>query len=905
MPKTPRKIPSRRRKTPRGGGGEEDAKYAQAAVDAHPLVPVIVNPASRFVVATYWWGNGKQNPNTQWPCPEMYVERAKEELESELEEDEDDHSYKEFMENVFRPLRNAVTGRDNTPIDNSEETKRKWNEAKVKRNMMLKKFFNEENVINGLKRYVEKYKREPPAPEGTQPEYGGLVEQPMIFNDMLQRWENACRAANCNYLTVEYPEFTLNWPKFYQSAINAKPMFIKKALESCGGRGVLYIDGDMLVHKYPKIFDVQGVDFMAHGWNSDPRTNIRFKDWQCFDPYIFETSGGTMFYANTPAAFRLLKDWNDANNKPSNYKKAEDRVLSMMFTMKNKILDTNIIQLPIEYLWLTDKYNNFTWDGAANVNDAIIEHPACLTAEEAASEQGAASNRIPENYVEEINRRTECFRYAGILYEYIFFPNKDTVDSLAPYLKYISANHERKMIDIVPYDDRYGIFNSIVDENKKAVMKMKKPLPPSPVILPYTTPIPEILYHLIQGVDVWIGEKVKQPGETIEAIAFNKGARIPTNYLSTIVLDITKPMFFSSTSSIVFSLLSMCSSLSDINTHVTDSYMFLSRIRWDLLRIKTDRTSKMPTDVSEQTLVPKMPVIPLTEDEQVQLNNMKLQQEIEAKILEAKQGKIPKKVNQIWFGGEIPAWRQYLFDLNKTVAERNGYTYRLWKNEDRTPANFESTIGYQEDGLREGAKIGQSRWAQVADLARLEIIYKEGGIYIDSLFETSDDFYKEISKASQEGMLFVGCNEDPCELECVGANGNKYLSNSFFAASKMSDALARILDDAVLSQIDLEDQNINQTTGPYFLRKAIVDPRADAVKMLKTEQIYPFPMTGSTRPAEPNPYLLRDALPNDGSIQVSPTMWLQKNALEDLRTKGRPIQPLALYHVGLGGTWST
>ena len=68
MPKTPRKIPSRRRRTPRRGGGGP-GEYAQATVDAHPLVPVIINPASKFVVVTYWWGKGRQNPNTQWPCP--------------------------------------------------------------------------------------------------------------------------------------------------------------------------------------------------------------------------------------------------------------------------------------------------------------------------------------------------------------------------------------------------------------------------------------------------------------------------------------------------------------------------------------------------------------------------------------------------------------------------------------------------------------------------------------------------------------------------------------------------------------------------------------------------------------------------------------------------------------------
>lgn len=38
-------------------------------------------------------------------------------------------------------------------------------------------------------------------------------------------------------------------PGGYQMAINAKPLFIKKALDLCGGRGCLYIDGDMFVNK--------------------------------------------------------------------------------------------------------------------------------------------------------------------------------------------------------------------------------------------------------------------------------------------------------------------------------------------------------------------------------------------------------------------------------------------------------------------------------------------------------------------------------------------------------------------------------------------------------------------------------------------------------------------------------
>ena len=53
----------------------------------------------------------------------------------------------------------------------------------------------------------------------------------MKFQDMIARWEQTCAAANCNYLAVEYDYFSRN--KLYQLAINAKPLFIKHALQLC------------------------------------------------------------------------------------------------------------------------------------------------------------------------------------------------------------------------------------------------------------------------------------------------------------------------------------------------------------------------------------------------------------------------------------------------------------------------------------------------------------------------------------------------------------------------------------------------------------------------------------------------------------------------------------------------
>ena len=94
------------------------------------------------------------------------------------------------------------------------------------------------------------------------------------FEDMIAEWEAMCKRIGCNYIVEEYPEFA--FPGKYQLAINLKPLFIKEALRVAGmqGRGVLYIDGDMKLSRYPDIFDMPGVDFMARGWNVDPRGSM-------------------------------------------------------------------------------------------------------------------------------------------------------------------------------------------------------------------------------------------------------------------------------------------------------------------------------------------------------------------------------------------------------------------------------------------------------------------------------------------------------------------------------------------------------------------------------------------------------------------------------------------------------
>ena len=65
-PRTPRKFP---KEQAQAAGAETPAPAAvpemdyQAIIKSHKLKQVIVNPKSKFVVCTYWWGRGNANKN--------------------------------------------------------------------------------------------------------------------------------------------------------------------------------------------------------------------------------------------------------------------------------------------------------------------------------------------------------------------------------------------------------------------------------------------------------------------------------------------------------------------------------------------------------------------------------------------------------------------------------------------------------------------------------------------------------------------------------------------------------------------------------------------------------------------------------------------------------------------------
>lgn len=319
-----------------------------------------------------------------------------------------------------------------------------------------------------------------------------LKKEPDLFEDMIKKWENNCINKNCNYFSQEYPEFAE--PGGYQYAINAKPLFIQKVLDTLRDIGkqdisVVYIDGDMTVNKYPHIFDMNNVDYMARGWNIDPRSNVHYKTRPCFDPFTFETSGGIMYFANNDIARTLLNMWCKWSFMKKFEGKADDRILSMLINSKQLYISMNILQLPMEYLWLTDAYepkderDEYLDKKHFNRKDIIFEHPACLTTEESAREQGAANDRQPAYYDKLVENSVECQSEGGILNEFIVFDTFDQANEWKKYLEYISSDDaslgkHNDGDNIMPYyikkfRTNWGNKTEFVDENTETIQKIK------------------------------------------------------------------------------------------------------------------------------------------------------------------------------------------------------------------------------------------------------------------------------------------------------------------------------------------------------------------------------------------------------------------------------------------------
>lgn len=434
-----------------------------------------------------------------------------------------------------------------------------------------------------------------PCPEDLE-EGEKITKRPIQFQSMINRWKASCRNAKCNYMAVEFPEFAKKGG--YQKAINYKPRFILEAMKACYPRNVLYIDGDMLIKKYPTLFDIKGVDYMSQGWNNDPRSAILGESRDCYYPYVFETSGGTMFFSNNDHAKAILKEWSKQISKHPG--KAEDRLISQIFNNHQLKAPTTTIQLPIEYLWLNIDYDHLP-KSTFTRSRIYIEHPECLTGEDRAYEEGAASDRYPSRYHHQITNHIKCTVKTQKFYEYIFFDNARQVSTMRDWLKYMSR---KKLLDVVKYKNKYGPYNKNYKKNIIASKNLefekfdgivylvhrgsKLRVKNKYVLNRIRDLFPVIMHYLHTGNDVIYVPKgsnssainsIKKRMKHSDLVCKNTNQSL-VRYKKKYTLKVGRkyPMYFCCNNSVLKHLVNMSNNLSDFERRFNGASMFLSRI---------------------------------------------------------------------------------------------------------------------------------------------------------------------------------------------------------------------------------------------------------------------------------------------------------------------------------------
>jgi mannosyltransferase OCH1-like enzyme len=191
--------------------------------------------------------------------------------------------------------------------------------------------------------------------------------------------------------------------------------------------------------------------------------------------------------------------------------------------------------------------------------------------------------------------------------------------------------------------------------------------------------------------------------------------------------------------------------------------------------------------------------------------------------------RIPPIVHQIWLGSEVPekyrAWMESWMEIR-------GWKYMLWTDEE--VRNFQM----QNRDLFELSE----NWGEKSDIFRLEVLFKYGGVYVDTDFECiRPECFEKLHKGFD---FYIGF--EPLEHGFIGK----------FNMFKMCNALIGAIPDHPLIKDLVENMRANflayrrhagpiGTTGPGYLTRIIceyVENRMDSYRNMyfPTTFFYPF-----------------------------------------------------------------
>ncbi len=218
---------------------------------------------------------------------------------------------------------------------------------------------------------------------------------------------------------------------------------------------------------------------------------------------------------------------------------------------------------------------------------------------------------------------------------------------------------------------------------------------------------------------------------------------------------------------------------------------------------------------------------------------------------------IPKKIHHIWLGEKpLPP---YFKKFKKSWQENNpDYEFFFW--DDEKCKNLDLNNRKLFDSIEnKGAK---------SDVLRYEILYKYGGIYIDTDFECISPIPREFLKQS-----FVAC---------VAFDYMPVVNNAFLMSEPKSKLLNQFIQNCSFNK-NKSLENILKSSGPFMITKQIFrNLKEENRKILILPSNYCHPIPSFLKELKvSNNLMTKDTF----SIHHWGTTWMQVNLLTKLIKK--------------------
>lgn len=158
---------------------------------------------------------------------------------------------------------------------------------------------------------------------------------------------------------------------------------------------------------------------------------------------------------------------------------------------------------------------------------------------------------------------------------------------------------------------------------------------------------------------------------------------------------------------------------------------------------------------------------------------------------------IPKTIHYCWFGGN-PLPEKYMQYMESWKTFCPEFEIKRWDE-----SNFDVSMNSYCQETYEA-----KQWAFVSDYARLQIIYQNGGIYLD----TDVELLKDLTPLIKDGIGFVGF-QNPMEIN----------TGLGFAAAPGNPCIKAMLDIYENRQFVLEDGSFNKIPCPAANTVGLLD----------------------------------------------------------------------------------